>query len=119
MKSLLLSIALMGACLPVVLAAFQEPQATVSDPAKEKARAIERAREVLADKLKVAASSFTLDSIAEATWSNTSLGCPEPDHMYAQVVSKGFAVVLSEHGEKHEVHVAGRRAMICKSPSVK
>lgn len=111
--------------VPSALLFAQQTAIGASQPDRDKAReqAIERAKTVLGEKLHVAPSHFTLESAKEATWPNSALGCPEPDHMYAQVISEGWAVVLKADDTTHEVHISGRRAVVCgpkaelKSPS--
>jgi hypothetical protein len=84
-------------------------------PNREKAReqAVERAKTALSEKLQVPVAKLSLESATEATWPNTALGCPEKDQMYAQVITEGWTVVLKADGKTHEVHVSGRRAVIC------
>ena len=103
--------------IPMVLSAEQVGLGgTPPDPAKERARAVERAKTALSRKLDVPISGISLDSATEKTWPNTSLGCPEKDRMYAQVVTSGFAVVLGAKGTTHEVHVSARRVVFCPAP---
>jgi hypothetical protein len=89
------------------------------DPAKERAQAIERAKAVLAEKLKLPEKDIAVESAKAATWSDASLGCPEKDRMYAQVVTRGWAVALKAQGCPHQVHVAGNRAVVCPPPAVR
>ncbi len=37
-------------------------------------------------------------------WRDTSLGCPQPGMMYAQVIVPGYRVVLNVEGETVEYH---------------
>lgn len=83
------------------------------DRQKERLQAVGRAKVQLALKLQVRESKLTLDSATAATWPDASLGCPEKGHMYAQVVTRGWRVILQLDGVKHEVHVSGRRAVVC------
>jgi hypothetical protein len=84
-----------------------------ADPAKEKAAAVTRAKDHLVKTLEVRAEDVTLESATAATWPDASLGCPEKDRMYAQVITTGYKVVLKVEGKTHEVHVAGSRAVSC------
>jgi hypothetical protein len=84
------------------------------NPEKARAEAIERAKTVLREALeRPKAEEITVESAKAATWPDASLGCPEKDRMYAQVVTSGWTVVLKAAGQTHEVHVAGKRAVIC------
>ncbi len=93
--------------------AGQGPPASRSAREKEKADAIDQARRSLARKLDVKGESLKLESAKEATWPDASLGCPEPDRMYAQVVTHGYSVVLGSGSKSYEVHVAGDHTVIC------
>jgi hypothetical protein len=86
---------------------------TPPDPAKARAQAIERAKAHLAETLKMPETAIALESAKETTWPDASLGCPEKDRTYAQVVTRGWTVCLEADGRTHEVRVAGRRAVIC------
>lgn len=37
-------------------------------------------------------------------WRDTSLGCPEPGMMYAQVITPGYLVLLQADGRTFEYH---------------
>ncbi|MEO8063379.1 MAG: hypothetical protein ABI821_11605 [Pseudomonadota bacterium] len=57
-------------------------------------RAVRRA--VVADaarRFKVAESAVVLTQTEKVTWSDASLGCPEPGQMYAQMLVDGFRIV--------------------------
>ncbi len=62
------------------------------------------AREALAVRLGVAASQIEVLSVEEVMWSNTSLGCPEPDRQYSDVIVPGFRIILEYEGRKYEYH---------------
>jgi len=102
-----------GAELP----SAREPQMKLgeepADPAKEKAAAVARAKDHLVKRLKVRPEEVTLESATPATWPDASLGCPEKDRMYAQVVTSGYKVLLKVEAKTHEVHVAGSRVVSC------
>jgi hypothetical protein len=53
----------------------------------------------------------------EVTWSDGSLGCPEPDGMYTQALVEGYRIVLDVGGQ--EVHYHGARGeppFLCEDP---
>ena len=85
--------------LPALLLA-QEVQigGPAPDLGKERLQAIARARSQLSLKLKVPEAKIALESATPTTWPNASLGCPEPDRMYAQVVTRGWTVILKVTG---------------------
>jgi hypothetical protein len=50
-------------------------------------------------------------------WGDTSLGCPQPGMMYAQVITPGYTIVLSAGTTSYEYHSdASTRVIPCSSP---
>ncbi|MBN1874997.1 MAG: hypothetical protein JXA33_12265, partial [Anaerolineae bacterium] len=44
-------------------------------------------------------------SMAETTWNDTSLGCPQPDMVYAQILVSGWLIRLQDAaGNEYEIH---------------
>ncbi len=43
-------------------------------------------------------------STEQVEWSDTSLGCPEADGMYAQVITPGYRIVLESGGRTYAYH---------------
>ena len=79
------------------------PQMGVETPLS---RLIQRAVEDLAQTASVASDSVTVVSAEEMEWSDTSLGCPEPGGMYAQVITPGYQIVLETGGNAYHYHAA-------------
>ena len=52
-------------------------------------------------------------SSEQVQWNDSSLGCPQPGMMYAQVITSGYVLRFSDQGSMHEVHVAGDAAIVC------
>ena len=67
-------------------------------------RLVERATEDLIQTTSAAADEITVVSTEEVEWSDTSLGCPEPDGMYAQMITPGYLIVLETDGETYKYH---------------
>ncbi len=67
-------------------------------------RLVERATEDLIQATSAAADEITVVSTEEVEWSDTSLGCPEPDGMYAQMITPGYLIVLETGGETYKYH---------------
>jgi hypothetical protein len=75
--------------------------------------AAEQARAAAARELKAGVNEFTVVTIEPAQWSDSSIGCRKPNAMYQQVVTSGYVVVLERQGKRHQVNVAGSRAVMC------
>jgi hypothetical protein len=45
-------------------------------------------------------------------WPDASLGCPEPGHAYADVITPGYLVVVQAGGEEFEFHTNERDAVV-------
>ena len=68
----------------------------------------------LAQRLDIAADRITVKKIEAVEWMDASLGCPEPDKMYAQVITPGYLIVLSAQGQEYEYHTDRMRAILCE-----
>ncbi len=79
---------------------------------------VEAARSALAGKLGIPALEITVISYEAVDWPDTSLGCPQPGMMYAQVITPGYRVVLEAKGQRYEAHtdLAGGRVIFCSAP---
>ena len=72
----------------------------------------------VAEQLGLSDEALTLVSTEKVTWPDTSLGCPQPDMTYAQVLTPGWRVVLvDDEGQEYNVHTAESREkfIICES----
>jgi len=76
--------------------------------------AADQARAEIAKQLRAPASEFTVVTVEPAQWSDSSLGCRKPNSMYREVMSNGYVVVLERQGTRHQVNVAGTRAVMCE-----
>jgi hypothetical protein len=61
----------------------------------------------LAERLGVELSDVTIIEARQVTWSDGSLGCPEPDMMYTQALVEGYFILLQAHDKRYAYH-AGR-----------
>ena len=81
------------------------PAATPSSTGGAGELAQERAAELLAGELGVAVAGLKVVSTTAMTWSDASLGCPQPDMGYAQVVTPGYLVLFRDsEGTEYKVH---------------
>ena len=94
-------------------AAGAEPTAVVV-PAEAR-DAVRLASEDLARRLGLRLTAIRPVRVQAVDWSDTSLGCPRPDMVYAQVITPGFVVILSAQGTEYEYHTdAGRFVVWCE-----
>lgn len=71
-------------------------------------------------KMGISPDSLTVLSVEGVTWRDTSLGCPEPGQMYAQVLTDGWrAVYQNPEGDRIEVHATQDldSFVICENPA--
>lgn len=79
---------------------------------------VDVAKQDLAQRLAVPAGEISVVDAREVTWSDGSLGCPQPGMMYAQVLTPGYLVKLAYGGREYEYHAGKDRALsYCKNPS--
>jgi hypothetical protein len=92
--------------------AAPEPTAVALPPGAE--QVVRLIKRDLAQRLDLAPDTIQVVSVEAVEWSDTSLGCPQPGLMYAQVITPGFRVVLEAEGEAYEYHAdAGRSLVLC------
>lgn len=61
-------------------------------------------------------SAVTVVEVQSQEWSDTSLGCPQPGMVYAQVITPGYRLVLEVKGERYEYHTdRGAHVVLCQS----
>jgi len=94
------------------------PEMPASAPAPEIPAAFqdvaERAADLVASTLHVSPDEVTVLSVKRVTWSDASLGCPEPGMMYAQVLTPGYLVTTQVNGQIQNVHMNERgKGRIC------
>jgi hypothetical protein len=72
----------------------------------------------VAEQLGMPATALTLISAEEMIWPDASLGCPQPDMMYAQVLTPGWRMVFKDtNGTEYQVHTTEDRKdfVVCES----
>ncbi|MBB5840335.1 hypothetical protein [Kribbella italica] len=78
---------------------------------------LDHAKSDLAERAGVTVDEITLVSSEEVTWPDSSLGCPQPGMMYAQVLTSGSRIILSAGGRTYEYHSGGQRPpFLCETP---
>ena len=79
-------------------------------------RAVEQAREDLTRRKGIDKREITVVAVEAVKWPDTSLGCPQRDRMYAQVITPGYRILLCCGAEIHVYHSdRGDRVVYCRS----
>ena len=73
---------------------------------------VDLARVNLAQQLGVETEAVTVQGIEEAEFPDASLGVPEPDRLYAQVITPGYAIKLIVEGQVYEYRVSDERLVL-------
>jgi hypothetical protein len=80
------------------------------------ADAVQVAVATAADQLQVPSEQLVVLSVEQKDWSDTSLGCPEPDRAYAQIIVPGYLIVVATDDGATELQIhtdQGQRAVSC------
>ena len=95
-------------CTPLAEEESMTPQPTQGTPHEtlpyEAQRVVQMAKEDLAQRLELSVSEISVISVEAVDWPDASLGCPQPGMMYAQVITRGFLVVLEATSQSYEYH---------------
>lgn len=71
----------------------------------------------LAGRLDVPSGDIEVVAVSEVTWSDGSLGCPQPGVNYTQALANGQRVVLAAGGRTYEYHSGPNRPLFyCADP---
>ncbi len=66
-------------------------------------------------RLNVPAAQLRVERVESREWNDSSLGCPQPGMMYAQVITPGYLVIVAGGGKRLEYHTdTSGRAVLCK-----
>lgn len=68
-----------------------------------------QAKQDLAKQLTISVDQISLVEVQEVTWSDSSLGCPQPGMMYTQALVDGYLIRLRAAGKIYEYHSGGNR----------
>jgi hypothetical protein len=84
------------------------------------ADAPEPVRQAIADlaaRLAVSTEAIKIVQAEAVVWPDGSLGCPEPDMMYTQVIVEGMKIILAVEGEEYHYHYGDARGVfLCENP---
>lgn len=70
-------------------------------------RLIDKAKKDLAQHLSISVDQINGVEAKPVIWSNSSLGCPQPRMMYAEVLTPGYLILLNANGQNYE-YMQGR-----------
>jgi hypothetical protein len=80
---------------------------------------VRQAKEDLAQRLNIPIEDIDLLMVEQVVWRDSSLGCPQPGIMYAQVITPGFRVILDAAGKQYEYHTdTGRLVVLCEGENI-
>jgi len=65
---------------------------------------IEKIKADLVKQFGLSADQIRVEDVRAVTWPDTSLGCPRPDSVYAQVVTPGYWILLETKGQLYPYH---------------
>ena len=84
----------------------------------EAEQAVKLAQQDLVSTQGLAPGAVRVVVVEPVDWSDSSLGCPQPGMMYAQVITPGFLVVLEADGQTYTYHTdTGRFVVLCEQES--
>jgi hypothetical protein len=93
------------------------PSPTSSSSSTPAGGPVEQAKADLSKRLGIDPAQVTVVSSEEVTWSDGSLGCPEPDMLYTQALVPGNRTILEVGGTQYNYHSgAGRAPFLCEHP---
>jgi hypothetical protein len=79
---------------------------------------LDEIRADLAQRLGVGREAITVARAEAVTWSDGSLGCPQPGVMYTQALVEGYWVVLEAGGVQYDYRVGERGSFsLCRGPA--
>lgn len=104
----------LAACAPVHAPAAAS--ANTSVPAEAAAEPLSPDQQAMADatvawaagELGVTATDITVQSVEAVEWPDSALGCPQPDMIYAAVITPGYKVLLEAQGTTYAIHTDSR-----------
>jgi hypothetical protein len=96
---------------PPATAVPGKPAAPTTGPADS--ADVVKAKSDLAKRAGAAVADIKTRSVEAVNWPDASLGCPQPDMMYAQVVTPGQRIVLEAGGQTYEYHSGGANVVFC------
>lgn len=107
-----------AAASPTVAATETSPAPTVSPLATygPAAPAVEAAMQQASQATGASPESILVSQVQPMDWPDTSLGCPQPGNVYAQVITPGWLIVIDAGGQTLEFHADqnGETVVLCE-----
>lgn len=74
------------------------------------------ARTTLAETLNASPDAIVVTAVEAVEWPDAGLGCPQPDMVYAAVITPGYRVTLEVDGAAYAVHTdaSGSQVVVCQ-----
>lgn len=72
---------------------------------------VDQAVAQLAQRLNVDSAAIGVERVEPVDFADASLGAPQPDMMYAQVITPGYVITLSYQGLTHVFHASGQQVV--------
>lgn len=110
---------------PVIRSIFKKPYPTPTPTPKpveilppqglatDQAEYVKMAIDKLVDKLKIERNKITVVKVAPYEFSDSSLGCPEKDKFYTQVITSGYKMELKTQGKIYKYNAGLNRVVSC------
>ena len=75
---------------------------------------VNMASQDLVKKLNISSREVSVVSVTQKDWGDTSLGCPQRNSMYSQVITPGYIIVLQENGKSFTYNAGAGKVVSCK-----
>jgi hypothetical protein len=99
-------------CYFVIINPGSRPAIGASPDMSANDKVIARAKKRLAQRTGVSEEKIVLKHVERVIWPDSSLGCPQKGRMYAQVVTSGYRLVLSNGTADFEYHTDDYRRVV-------
>ncbi len=100
---------LLGACRPISAPAGAGQSAAPAPILSTEEQAMAAATvEFIAASTATAPESLVVQSVEAVMWSDAALGCPQPDMIYAAVVTPGYKITVTSADATYTVHTDSR-----------
>jgi hypothetical protein len=77
--------------------------------------AVDAVTRAAAARTNLPAASLQVQRVERHDWPDSSLGCPAPGMLYAQVLTSGYVVVVAGGGRQLEYHIADQgQPVLCQ-----